>query len=229
VTDRIIAGIEQIREGRECSRIEAFSDGVFAIAITLLVLDLIQVPAGAVGENLLGVYLHHWPRFLSFFIGFLTILVCWINHHHMFLYIRRFDSRLMWLNGFLLFLVTFAPFPTAILAQYVTTGGRGAVATFGFGYFLMACAYNFLWSYAFSHDLLIKDGDREFFLAVRTTYRYASAYNFVAFFVCFLSIPLAIVMYLVMFSVFAFPKEFAARLARKTSARRHGQRATQEN
>jgi uncharacterized membrane protein len=101
---------------KDSSRIEAFSDGVFAIAITLLVLDLIQIPHGSGGENLIQVYLRHWERFLAFAIGFCTILVCWINHHHMFCYIRRFDNRFLWINGFLLFLVTFIPFPTAILA-----------------------------------------------------------------------------------------------------------------
>jgi len=196
---------------------------VFAIAITLLVLDLVQIPPGAAGQNLIQVYLPHWERFLAFVVGFCTILVCWINHHHMFMYIRRFDSRLMWLNGFLLFLVTFAPFPTAILAQYINHSASGAVPTFGFGYFLMAFAYNCLWSYAYSHDLLVRDGDRDFFLAIRTAYRYASVYNLVAFFVCFLSIPLAIVLYLLMFAVFAFPKEFAARLSRETAARKQGQ------
>jgi len=222
MSDRNPGAPEPAGDARECSRIEAFSDGVFAIAITLLVLDLIQIPPGPVGGGLVQAYLHHWERFLAFFIGFCTILVCWINHHHMFRYIRRFDSRLMWLNGFLLFLVTFAPFPTAILAQYLD---RGGIALFGFGYFLMACAYNFVWSYAFGHDLLIADGDREYFLAIRTTYRYASAYNLVAFVVCFLSIPVAIVMYLLMFGVFAFPKEFAARLAGTTGARAADYRA----
>jgi TMEM175 potassium channel family protein len=214
---------DEVRAERECSRIEAFSDGVFAIAITLLVLDLVQIPPGAAGQNLIQVYLPHWERFLAFVVGFCTILVCWINHHHMFLYIRRFDSRLMWLNGFLLLLVTFAPFPTAILAQYINHSASGAVPTFGFGYFLMAFAYSCLWSYAYSHDLLVRDGDRDFFLAIRTTYRYASIYNLLAFFICFLSIPLAIVLYLLMFAVFAFPKEFATRLSRERAARKQGQ------
>ena len=56
---------DEARAERECSRIEAFSDGVFAIAITLLVLDLVQIPRGAAGENLIQVYLQHWERFLA--------------------------------------------------------------------------------------------------------------------------------------------------------------------
>jgi len=198
---------------RECSRIVAFSDGVFAIAITLLVLDLIEIPPAAPGESLFQGYLHHWGSFLAFGVGFVTILVCWINHHHIFMYMRRFDSRMVWLNGFLLLLVTFAPFPTSLLAEYATSGNRDAVITFGVGYFLMALAYNLLWSYAYRHDLLVRTGHPAYYRAIRTTYRAATLYNLVALGVCFYSIPLAGVMYLLMFSMFAFPREFALRLA----------------
>lgn len=210
----------QAKAEKDCSRIEAFSDGVFAIAITLLVLDLIQIPHGPASESMFRVYAHHWQRFLAFAIGFCTILVCWINHHHMFQHIRTSDSRLMWVNGFLLFLVTFIPFPTVVLAQYITSAGSSAVAMFGFGYFMMALAYYALWSHACDNGLLERDGDRDYFLSIRRTYLYATLYNFVAFFVCFVSIPVAIALYLLMFSVFAFPREFALRLARFTRARR---------
>lgn len=205
-------------EERECSRIEAFSDGVFAIAITLLVLDLIEIPPAENGENLFQVYLHHWGSFLAFGVGFCTILVCWINHHHLFRYFRRFDSRMIWLNGFLLLLVTFAPFPTSLLAEYATRGDRDAVITFGFGYFMMALAYNLLWSYGYRHNLLVQTENPEYYRAIRTTYRAATIYNLVAFGICFYSVPVAIVMYLLMFGVFAFPREFALRLARLTSS-----------
>ena len=85
---------------RETTRLEAVSDGVFAIAITLLVLELIQILHPQNGEHLILYYLHHWEPFLAFLIGFLTILVCWINHHHVFTYIKRTDSNLPWVNGF---------------------------------------------------------------------------------------------------------------------------------
>ncbi len=193
-------------------RIEAFSDGVFAIAITLLVLDLIEIPHGAAGEPLLQVYLHDWHRFLAFAVGFITILVCWINHHFMFGFIRKGDSRFVWLNGFLLFLVTFIPFPTAVMAQYIGTQPRTAVGLFGFGYFMMAAAYYLLWAYACDHGLLDCDSDPARFRATRAIYRYATIYNLAAFLLCFVSTSVAIGMYLVMFAVFAFPGWFAERL-----------------
>ncbi len=80
---------------KETSRIEAFSDGVFAIAITLLVLELIQTLHFQSDEGLIKICLDHWRSFLAFSIGFITILVCWINHHIPFEYIRKVDTNLI--------------------------------------------------------------------------------------------------------------------------------------
>ncbi len=74
---------------KETARMEAFSDGVFAIAITILVLELISLLHPQNGESLIGFCLQHWQPFLAFLIGFLTILVCWINHNHVFSYIKK--------------------------------------------------------------------------------------------------------------------------------------------
>jgi len=74
---------------KETARLEAFSDGVFAIAITLLVLELVEILHIQNRGGLLKTYLNHWESFLAFFIGFCTILVCWINHHHIFTYIHN--------------------------------------------------------------------------------------------------------------------------------------------
>ena len=71
---------------KETARVESFSDAVFAIAITLLVLELIQLLHPQSGETPVKFYFHHWEPFLAFLIGFLTIMVCWINHHHVFGY-----------------------------------------------------------------------------------------------------------------------------------------------
>src|SRR5215831_10516579 len=124
---------------KETSRIELFSDAVFAIAITLLVLDLIQIlHSQSDDDGLLKTCLHHWQSFLAFIIGFITILVCWINHHVAFEYIKKVDVKLMWINGFLLFVVTLTPFPTAVLAEYLEKEGRTALAFFGLNYILIS-------------------------------------------------------------------------------------------
>src|SRR4249920_852199 len=96
-------------KGKESARVELFSDGVFAIAITLLVLELIQILHPKTETDLLTTCLHHWHSFVAFFIGFITILICWINHHVVFEFIQKVDTRFLWVNGFLLFIVTLTP------------------------------------------------------------------------------------------------------------------------
>jgi uncharacterized membrane protein len=202
----------------ETARLEAFSDGVFAIAITLLVLELIQILHPQNGESMLKSYLHHWEPLLAFLIGFLTILVCWINHHHVFDYIYKTNSKLLWLNGFVLLMITFTPFPTAILAEYLEKEGKYALAVYGFDYFMISIASYWLCSYSYK-QFLIDHEDREFFHCVRLTYGYSIIYTFIALLVCFISIPTAIVLYLILFGVFAFPKEFAMKLLKRRQQR----------
>jgi len=199
---------------KETARVEAFSDGVFAIAITLLVLELIQMLHPQNGEGLLKFCLHHWEPFLAFLIGFLTILVCWINHHHVFDYIKKTDSKLLWVNGFVLLMITFTPFPTAILAEYLGKESRIALAIFGFNYFMISIASYWICAYPYN-KFYIDDEDRELFHCIKLSYRYSILYTFLAFLVCFIYIPAAIVLYLVLFGVFAFPKDFALRLLKR--------------
>ena len=118
----------------ETSRIKSFSDGIFGFAITLLVLELIGILHPESNKELLQSFIHHWHSFLAFTIGFITIMVCWINHHAALEYIIKIDTKFMWINGFLLFLVTLTPFPTAILAGYLEKEGEMAMAIFGFNY-----------------------------------------------------------------------------------------------
>jgi TMEM175 potassium channel family protein len=199
---------------KETARVETFSDSVFAIAITLLVLELIQLLHPQNGESPLKSYFHHWEPLLAFLIGFLTIMVCWINHHHVFGYIKRTDSKLLWVNGFVLLMITFTPFPTAILAEYLGTDGKFALSIFGFNYFMIALASYWLCAYSYN-KFLIDNDDREFFNCVKLTYAYCIPYTLVAFLACFIYIPAAIVFYLLLFYVFAFPKEFAIRILKR--------------
>jgi uncharacterized membrane protein len=202
----------------ETARLEGFSDAVFAIAITLLVLELIQILHIPNGESLFTFCLHHWEPFLAFLIGFLTVLICWINHHHVFTYINKTDSKLPWVNGFVLLMITFTPFPTAVLAEFLETEGNFAVAIFGFNYFMIAIASFWLCSYSYK-KFLIGDDDRELFHCIKLTYGYSIIYTLFAFLVCFISIPFAIVLYLLLFYAFAFPKEFALKLLKRKQKR----------
>ena len=102
------------------SRVETFSDGIFAIIITLLVLE-IKVPhidAPLSSKNLLESLLAILPKFISWIISFFTIAVIWVNHHRLFKQFKILDSGIFWWNTVLLMWTTFIPFPTAVLGDY---------------------------------------------------------------------------------------------------------------
>ena len=147
-----------IRDGKETGRVEAFSDGVFAIAITLLILE-IKVPhhvANASDAALTAALLQLWPSFTAFVVSFFAILIMWINHHGLFRMLVRVDSRFLFANGFLLLLVTFVPFPTGLLAEYLGHPGANAAAAFYCGTFiLISVAYNLLWHAASANRRLL--------------------------------------------------------------------------
>jgi TMEM175 potassium channel family protein len=146
-------------EEKDTGRIEAFSDGVFAIAITLLILE-IRVPhlpvesgAAALCAALGGL----WPSYVAFLTSFLTIFIMWANHHAIFHLVRRADARFLYANGFLLLLVTFVPFPTAILAEYLERPAAPAATAFYAGTFVaIGVAFWLLWQAAIRERRLLR-------------------------------------------------------------------------
>lgn len=141
---------ESPAQDKETARIEAFSDGVLAIIITLLVFSL-QVPSQeTVAEaGLLRALLDQWPTYLAVSASFFFILVMWINHHRLFTAIRRSDNTLLLLNGLLLFGISLVPFPTAVMAQYLQHAERVIAVMVYNGWFLViALLFNLLWRYA---------------------------------------------------------------------------------
>ena len=142
---------------KETGRIEAFSDGVFAFAITLLVLYL-KDPALSGGGSLLQGLVSQWPTFFAFVTSFMTILIMWVGHHEMFTYIVRADRQFMFLNGFLLFFVTLTPFTTSLVADHITSSDSGTAAVVYSGSFLLlATAWNLIWRYASGPHRLIAE------------------------------------------------------------------------
>ena len=204
---------------KETSRIDAFSDGVFAIAITLLVLELIQTLHSQPDNGLLNILLHHWQSFLAFTIGFITILVCWINHHAAFEYIRKVDTKLMWINGFLLFVVTLTPFPTAVLAEYLEKESQTALAIFGLNYILISIAADGICTYAYNHNL-IEEEHREYYYSYKLIYRYAIFFTLIAFLLCFVSVVVPLILYTILFLFFAAPKEISLRIYKIRTAKK---------
>jgi uncharacterized membrane protein len=143
---------------RETGRIEALSDGVFAIAITLLVLDL-HVPhlEAGLGDGALQEELaRQWPAYLSFVTSFATILIMWMNHHLIFKQVARADALFTLANGALLMMITAVPFPTALLSDYMTRdGARTAAGVYASTFVIINIAYNLLWwSAAYRRRLL---------------------------------------------------------------------------
>ena len=113
-------GTGERRSGRELDRVVNFSDGVFAIVITLLVLDIRvpHIPEGLVSEELPSRISALSPKFLSYVISFLVIAIYWQAHHRVFRPIRSYDRTLLWLNFLFLMAISFLPFPTSLLGEY---------------------------------------------------------------------------------------------------------------
>jgi uncharacterized membrane protein len=129
-------------------RVEAFSDGVFAIAITLLVLDL-AVPARHDIEEggLAGALAHEWPSYFAYLVSFLVIGIIWVNHHTVFDKVRLVDRVVLFANLGLLLVVSALPFPTHLLAEYLTAGSDShvAAAIYSGAMFLIGALYSGLW------------------------------------------------------------------------------------
>lgn len=130
----------------ETGRIEAFSDGVFAIAITLLVLE-IGVPPEAFDDLWSGI-LHEWPAYLGFATSFLTIGGIWLAHHGVFRRLRYANDRVMRINLLVLMSVSFLPFPTGLVAEAIRDEGaeRTAAIFYGLSLFTIALLFSALWA-----------------------------------------------------------------------------------
>lgn len=149
-------------EEKETGRLEAFSDGVFAVAITLLVFNL-KVPQVPVLNNsytyqiFVRALLDQWPSYLTFFISFTTILIMWLGHNNMFKLIHKSDTLFVFANGLLLMLVTIVPFPTQLVATYLNTPGAAvASAVYAATFIVINLAYTFLWLSAAHQRRLLK-------------------------------------------------------------------------
>jgi uncharacterized membrane protein len=151
------------------SRLEAFSDGVFAIAATLLVLEL-RVPTDS--ADLVGSLLELWPAYAAYLVSFLTIGIIWVNHHTLLEHCRRVDRRFLYLNLLLLVAVGIVPFPTSLVDQYIRSErwATAALVVYGLGAVLIAVAFAGVFFYA-THDHRIV-GDAEVARRIRRDGRF---------------------------------------------------------
>ena len=147
-------------------RAEAFSDGVFAVAITVLVFNLLGIGGHGLTAHPYHVLLSAWPNYFAYAVSFLTIGIMWVNHHAMFSAITQVDRRLLIINLVLLMGVVAIPFPTALVAEQLaaraaatgnaasavaTAGGQAAAVAYGVVMIAISVGYSAMWQYIASH------------------------------------------------------------------------------
>ena len=139
------------------NRLEGFSDGIFAFAATLLILNLVVNVNRPLGGELLQI----WTSYVAYALSFVTIGIIWINHHTVMHQISHVDRTFLMVNVFFLMLIAFIPFPTRLLALYIRTDGAEAAAlAYGVTLTLTAILFNVMWRYAaWGGRLLRQDAD----------------------------------------------------------------------
>jgi uncharacterized membrane protein len=135
----------------ETTRLETFSDGVFAIAATLLILDVHRA-GGSVAHGLV----HAWPSYTTYAISFLTIGIIWVNHHTVMQQIGRVDRTFLFINVVFLMIVAFSPYPTRVMASTLRDGSHAGAVAYGLVFTMMAVSYGAMWFYASSGRRLIR-------------------------------------------------------------------------
>lgn len=170
---------------KETVRIENFSDAVFAIAITLLVLDL-HVPDAEVvksGSDVWHYLQNEWPSFLAFTLSFFSIFIMWVNHHKIFKQIYSRNTAIMFSNGLILFLVSAVSYPTALLARFFNGEASSIVVALYTGIFvLINLSYNLLWFIASHNRKLLRPGITNLAIKkIRNNYLYGFPTYLIAF------------------------------------------------
>ena len=154
--------------GMSVGRLEAFSDGVLAIVITLLILDISVPEKGS--ESLAHALADQWQQYVAYLLSFLIVGIIWLNHHATINLLARTNHTLQVLNLLLLLPVSVLPWPTALLAEYAEgteEDQRVAVIVYGVASSMMAITFNILWRYILRHRELHKPNVSLAMLAVR--------------------------------------------------------------
>ena len=127
---------------------------MFAVAITILVFNLLPIASSSAHSLSATTLLHDWPAYLAYVVSFLTIGIMWLNHHTMLSAVSRVDRPVLVLNLLLLMGVVAIPFPTALVADHLNDGDAGKVATVTYGLVMIAIAigYALLWMYLAAHQ-----------------------------------------------------------------------------
>jgi uncharacterized membrane protein len=195
-----------IEDERGASRLEGFSDGVIAVAITLLVLDL-HVPD--VQAGLFGALLRQWPTYLGYVTSFLVIGILWLHHHHIFKYIKHTDHVVLFLNLLLLMCVVLIPFVTALLTRYLDRQEKNTAALMYSGTFLLTTIlFNVLWWYAAGHQRLLRPGiDPQLIRKLTKRYLIAPLLYLFSLPLTLVSVEACLVLYILVALFYALPAD----------------------
>jgi len=214
---------------KDTGRIEAFSDGVFAIAITLLIIE-IGVPhleGEPPGTTLPEALLRLWPSFLAYVISFLQIGVIWANHHNRFRFIERSDHVLLFLNILFLMCVAFIPFPTALLAEYLdgTAAERETAGVIYAGTLAVtAVFFTVLWLYAAVNRRLVNRNLEPHLLRTMTRrYLLGTVAYLLVFLLAFVNVAASLALIVALALLFVLPEPID-RPGKEGPTRTRGQR-----
>lgn len=184
------------------SRVEAFSDGVIAIAITLLILEIKPPNFDEVkaGKDLLEVLAKEGSSYIAYLLSFVGIGIIWVNHHIMFKYIQRIDRLLLNLNLLMLLAVSFTPFPTALLGRAISelqgsvaAQVNTAAAIYNATMLLMGISFTLMWQHAIRHGLVDRTTDATVYKLITRTSRVGTALYMLGFIVSLFSWQIAII------------------------------------
>jgi uncharacterized membrane protein len=195
----------------DTGRIEAFSDGVFAIAITLLIIEIgvphleDEPPGTTLPQALVGL----WPSYLGYLISFLQIGVIWANHHNRFRFIERSDHGLLFLNILFLMCVAFIPFPTALLAEYLerTASERETAGVIYAGTLAVtAVFFTLLWLYAAANRLVDRNLDPSLVRAMTRRYLLGTVAYLLVFVLAYVNVAASLILLVILALLFVLPE-----------------------
>jgi uncharacterized membrane protein len=176
----------------DTTRLETFSDGVFAIAATLLILDVKLSGSGSVAHQLV----HAWPSYAAYAISFATLGIVWVNHHTVFSQIGRTDRTFLFINVAFLMVIAFSPFPTRVLAEHLREGSKAAAFAYGLTFTVMAVCYGALWFYAaVGRRLIAPEADQRTVSGISRSFAPGSAIYLLATLSSLISAWLAVALY----------------------------------
>jgi uncharacterized membrane protein len=196
----------------ETARVEAFSDGVFAIAITLLILAVGIEQALRTG-NLADQLLELWPAYIAYAASFLTIGIMWVNHHAVFRQFARVDRPLLLLNILLLMLIAFVPFPTRVVADHARSAEdrQAAALLYGTTMTITAILFFSLWYYGSRH-VLRADADRREVSGITRSYLPGAPTYAVATLVAFVNSVVSLVLFALIALFYAVSSSFFGKI-----------------